>query len=470
MTQPLRPVLCLSKLALLVLLAGCSGASQSQASQSGAGDDPAMPAAMMPVAAVTPDEDEFAESADITDSAGEEATAVASDPSLSDSARHYRVDYRVRFLPDQGIAAVSIDLRRGSGYLSRLDFRMPASRYSDIEGDGEVLREDGRVVWTPPREGGQLHYRYRIDHERSGGGFDARITGDWALLRGDDLVPPARTRGSRETFAEATLHFDDLPDGWSAETPWKPAHGGGDAVVNPDTRFDRPVGWILAGRLGVRRESVEGMSVSVAAPTDQAARRLDVLGAINALGSELQRVFGQLPPKLLIVLAPDPMWRGGLSAPRSLYLHEDRPLISENGSSTLVHELVHVLGGIRGVKGEDWIAEGIAEYYSIELMGRIGLLSEDRRERALDWMQDHGRRVRTLVADSSSGKRTARAVTLFAALDAEIREATDDDSSLDDVVRQLTDSGRKVSLADLRELSAALTGQPSRVLQDAVAE
>ncbi|MEZ5464254.1 MAG: hypothetical protein R3F22_03300 [Lysobacteraceae bacterium] len=464
MMETLRPLFHVARLPLLILLAGCGAAPQSEAARSEATTETTT--AIASATASEPADGDADGSSDV-------AAVVPSptdDPAFADGARHYRIDYRVRFLPDEGAADVRIDLQRGSGHLTRLDFDMPASRYSGIEGDGDIQRDEGRLVWTPPRDGGELRYRYRIDHERGSGGYDARITDDWALLRGDDLVPPARTRGTRDSYAQATLHFDDLPEGWSAETPWKPAPDGGDAVVNPDTRFDRPVGWILAGKLGVRRESVEGMSVSVAAPTDHAARRLDVLGAINALGNELQRVFGALPPKLLIVLAPDPMWRGGLSAPRSLYLHLDRPLISENGSSTLVHELVHVVSGIRGVKGEDWIAEGIAEYYSIELMSRIGLLSDDRRARALDWMRSHGRKVKTLVADSSSGKRSARAVTLFAALDREIREASDDEASLDDVVRQLAEAGRKASLADLRELSARLIGKSSKVLQDDVVE
>ena len=44
-------------------------------------------------------------------------------------------------------------------------------------------------------------------------------------------------------------------------------------------------------------------------------------------------------PRLLIVSAGDPMWRGGLSGPSSMFLHSDRPLISENRTSTLLHEL-----------------------------------------------------------------------------------------------------------------------------------
>ena len=53
-----------------------------------------------------------------------------------------------------------------------------------------------------------------------------------------------------------------------------------------------------------------------------------------------------------VVGAADPMWRGGLSASNSLFLHADRPLISENGTSTLVHELTHVITRVRGADGD----------------------------------------------------------------------------------------------------------------------
>ena len=35
-----------------------------------------------------------------------------------------------------------------------------------------------------------------------------------------------------------------------------------------------------------------------------------------------------------MVGANDPMWRGGLSAPRSLYLHSGRPLIESDGPTS----------------------------------------------------------------------------------------------------------------------------------------
>ena len=59
------------------------------------------------------------------------------------------------------------------------------------------------------------------------------------------------------------------------------------------------------------------------------------------------------------------MWRGGLSAPQSLFVHSDRPLISENATSTLLHEVMHLALGIRAAEQFDWIVEGLASYFAL---------------------------------------------------------------------------------------------------------
>lgn len=380
------------------------------------------------------------------------------------AATSYDVEYTVEFLPAEGEAAITIAIAPGDGRATQLDFAMDDRRYRAVEGDGEVRRGDGRVVWTPPERGGALRYRYRIDHERRGGGFDARITKDWAIVRGDDLVPGAKVRTSPGADSRARLRFR-LPPGWTnVDTPYL-QNRARDAfvVVNPERRFDRPVGWIIAGDVGTRRELVAGMEVSIAGPKGSEVRRNDMLAFINAAAPEMRHAFGRLPKKVLIVGAGDPMWRGGLSGPRSLYLHAARPTISENGTSTLMHELTHVITRIRGADGDDWIAEGLAEFYSIALLHRAGLLSDARRERALAWMQRHGQGIKRLRAPSSSGKRTARAVTLFAALDAEIRAASDGRHDIDEVTRALVGRGR-VSLEELREEAERVLGAPSKTL------
>src|SRR3546814_10217934 len=99
------------------------------------------------------------------------------------------------------------------------------------------------------------------------------------------------------------------------------------------------------------------------------------------------------------------MWRGGLSGPNSLYMHADRPIVSENGTSSLVHELVHVFSRIKDSDRSDWITEGLAEYYAIELVRRAGGMSEDRyqavREHLTKWRsEEHTYELQSLMRNS----------------------------------------------------------------------
>jgi len=377
----------------------------------------------------------------------------------------YRVDYTVQFLPKSGQAQMTIALKPSDVGARQLRLKMPEDRYTQITGDGEVVRKGDVVTWTPLRDKpSKLRYRYRIDHQRRDGGYDARITDDWAIVRGDDLIPSARVRASKGADSKVRLRFV-LPKGWTnVDTPYlRSQDGKAFVVVNPDRSFDRPVGWIIAGAVGTRREILGDTEISVAGPKGDVIRRNDMLAFFNNLVPEFEQAFGKLPSKLLIVSAGDPMWRGGLSGPRSLFLHADRPLISENGTSTLTHELTHVITRIRGADGDDWISEGLAEFYSIELLRRAGLLSPARADKAQDWMANHGRDIKSLTSNRSHGPRTARAVQLLRELDAEIRARTRGKRSLDDVVKALIPL-REVSREDLREQVQDLTGAPSRVL------
>lgn len=390
-------------------------------------------------------------------------------PMAAHAAPRFNVNYRVAFLPEEGEAKVTITITPDEARVRRLVFTMPEARYSHIEGDGQIERDDDQLRWEPPRKGGQLSYRYRIDRKRSNGAYDARITKDWVIVRGDQLVPSARVTATRDARSNARLYLD-LPAGWShADTPWRAAADGkGFVVVNPDRVLARPTGWMIAGDIGTRRDTVEGMEISVAAPKGLSTHRMDLLAMVTATAPVMLDAFGELPEKILVVRAGDPMWRGGLSGPRSLWMHADRPLISENGSSTLMHEVVHVVTRIRGVKGDDWIAEGIADYYGMELLHRAGLLSQARFDKAIAWMRRHGRDIKTLHATHSSGPRSARAVALFADLDKEIRQRSKGRHTLDEVARELMRGGERVSTADLREAAEAAIGAPSKTLQSSL--
>ena len=380
------------------------------------------------------------------------------------AAKQVDLDYRVKFLPETDQAEVSLTLEKGE-VVQKLAFNLGSKGYySDFSADG-TWTQDGPEsgTWLPGKGKSSLTYKVRISHPRANDTFDARMTPDWALLRGDDLVPSARLSKDDKVELVARLQFE-LPKGWNGiETGWPKVGENKFRIDNPSRQFDRPTGWILAGKIGSRRAQLGDSDVTVDAPVGEGMRRMDILTLLTFVWPEAQAVFPRDPAKLLIVGANDPMWRGGLSAPNSIFFHADRPLVSENGTSSLVHELVHVFSRIRDTDRSDWISEGLAEYYAIELVRRAGGMSEDRYQAIRKKLMGWSKKVDSLRTDDSTGPVTARAVLLLQELDREIRKNTDNQRSLDDVTRGLMRLD-KASTKDFIEISENVMGRGSEVL------
>jgi predicted metalloprotease with PDZ domain len=154
------------------------------------------------------------------------------------------------------------------------------------------------------------------------------------------------------------------------------------------------------------------------------------------------------------------MWRGGLSGPGSFFVHADRPLITPDVTSPILHEVLHSTLRVRAATGDDWIVEGLAEYYALDLLVRSKTIGRSRHDRALADLARKGRRASSLTTDSASGPVTDRAVGFLRQLDAEIREASKGARSLDDVVRAIqSESSGEVSRALLRTESERAAGR-----------
>jgi len=380
---------------------------------------------------------------------------------------HYGLDYVARMEPEAGVVRMSLRARQESHLLRQVRFKTDPARYLDLEGDGEIERNGDTVTWHVPAAGGSLRYAVVLDHRRGKDGYDSRLTADWAVFRGDDLLPPAHVVAEKGAHSLARLRLEG-PQGWIFVTPYPKSekHPEWRLVDWPDRRFDRPVGWMAAGKLGVRRETIAGAAVAVAGPIGQGIRYLDLLAFLRWNLPTVRKVFPAYPERLLIVSAGDPMWRGGLSGPDSLYIHADRPLISGNGTSTLLHELIHVAQGYRANRDEDWIVEGMAEYYTLEIMRRSGTISRKRFDIGLGKLAEWARQAKSLNSNRSSGARTARGALVMRDLDSELRKRSGGKYSLDDVARQLSADRQAVSLEQLREISAKLVGGPLQSLSN----
>jgi hypothetical protein len=388
--------------------------------------------------------------------------APASETESGKAASQYGVHYTIKPDPADGSVEVEMTVGQTRGQLRELAFDLSDARTSGIEGGGELHIEENGVRWLPNRDGGNLRWRTRVSQQRRDNGYDALLDSHWGIFRAEDIIPRARTRTLKGARSKTSMAFE-LPANWSAVSEYSTLSSQIE-VSNAHRRFDQPRGWIAMGHLGIRRETIAGTRIAIVAPEGQDVRRMDMLALLNWVLPELSSVLPDSIPRLTVVSAGDPMWRGGLSAPSSIFIHASRPLISENATSTLVHELVHVAMGISAESGFDWIVEGLAEYYSLELLQRGGAITARRFQRALERQSEWAASATSLCGQRSSGAGTALAVVTFRELDREIREKSAGQFSLDNLLVQLTGMDSNISLGTIEAIVAKLLNGPSETL------
>lgn len=370
----------------------------------------------------------------------------------------YSILYDARIVPTERLAKVSINLSAVPEQVRWLRFVIDSERHFAFRGDGKVEVDGDSVLWEPPPNGGRLSYSFWIDHLRNSSSYDARCSENWALFRGDDMVPPARVRTLVGAESEARLRLR-VPDGWSAALPYERLSDGTYAIADPRRRFDRPTGWMVVGKIGVLRERIAGARVAVAGPMGQHLRRHDILALLRWTLPTLRNIIGELPDRILVVGAGDPMWRGGLSGPKSVFIHADRPLISTDLSSPILHELMHSVMSARAGPDGDWVVEGLAELYSLELLVRSKTVSRRRHAKAMDRLERVGRGVSRLAAGEAEGPVTARAVVVLREIGEKIGEITEGASDLDDVLKRLCAERGVMTFERFRTTVEAVAGK-----------
>ncbi|TFF09055.1 hypothetical protein EXW72_08925 [Pseudomonas sp. BCA14] len=378
-------------------------------------------------------------------------------------AKKVDLDYHVKLLPQSDQAEVRVSLSQGSAVRS-LNFDLGrAGDYSDFKADGQWKVSGSRGVWQPGADKASLTYRVRLTHARKPGLYEARMTPDWALFRGEDLVPAARLDQQDGIELVSRLVFE-LPAGWkSIETAWPRIGKNKFRVDNLSRLFDRPTGWMLAGTLGSRRMRFGETEVTVAAPKGQGMRRMDVLTLLTFVWPQVEAAFPRHPAKLLIVGASDPMRRGVVASRDSIYLNSRTPLVSENGSSPLIREVVQAIGRFNDHDSSDWIREGLGEYYAIELLRRAGGITDERYAAIQARLGKEGKDVTTLRGEHISAGAVARAVVVLQDLDREIRVKTHNKRSLDDLAQGVMRSN-SITTAEFVQLAESVIGESSVVL------
>lgn len=365
----------------------------------------------------------------------------------------YEIDVDVRTRRAQ----VEMRIDQSEGQLPWVEFRRRDEHFHGFDGDGVEVGPEW-VRWEIPPKGGVVSWSARLNHVREERSYDARITPSWALFRGTDVVPLFSY--PKKAWSKADGHVDfDLPVDWQLVTRQgvissKKAHPLVDEGPVP-----APRGWVLVGEVEVVPVDLEdGGEIILASPGPHEHRHHETAAFLRLLVPHFRDLIGRPLGTLLVVRADDPMWRGGLSGPGSTFVHADRPLVTADATSPLLHEIFHVITSARSREDSDWIVEGLAEWTTLEVLARAGALSEREEARAWALHEKRGEEAHDLLDGPSTGDETHRAVTILRALDQLIERESDEKQSLDDVVRKMVRDDPTFTTAEFIAMTEDITG------------
>src|SRR5690606_36292287 len=214
------------------------------------------------------------------------------------------------FVPDEKKANVRIAMT-GADWMQYARFTTKGYDIENIQATGDLEHAEDSFTWRPNSDTAELSYSVAFIRQRDSGSYDAYMTDDWALLRGERLIPPIAVK--RPKGATTRVHMAiTLPEDWrSVHTGWPEAGKRRFHINNPKYIFPRPAGWIVAGKLASRREQLGNTEFLIASPLGETFRPLEYLAFLAMVWPEVEKAFGDIPEKILITGAGDPMWRGG---------------------------------------------------------------------------------------------------------------------------------------------------------------
>lgn len=192
----------------------------------------------------------------------------------------------------------------------------------------------------------------------------------------------------------------------------------------------------------------------------------------------MQKFFRDPEPVYRIFVRKDPYTHSGGSAMALSYLfgwNETEPVSLENKKNILAHEMVHNWPHLDDSEGEGetaWYSEGAAEFYSILLPLRMGLITPEDARGAIQEMTDSYYTNPTRYMSDEEAAAVCwqdwraqklpygRGLLLLANTDVKIRQATNGTRSIDDVVlsilekrRQGINQGNTAFLETVREIA-----------------
>jgi hypothetical protein len=391
-------------------------------------------------------------------------TALTAGRASGSTAREtFSVDYVVNIDDhDRSVARVRWDFA-GIDEINGLTLRFPATRFRDFDATGTLTAVPGGLKWVPNGPYAHLAYRVTIDHVRGQHQrYDSYVGPNWIVTRARTLFPRVdvdwSARDGATPKSRARLQFR-LPAGWRSAAALESLAPLTFQLAQPGMVLDRPRGWFALGEFRTDHADIDGTQLQVVRMPGSTLDTQALFGFLEPTLPALQRLLATTAPRLLLVSAPDPMWHGGISGERSFYMHAGRPLRTPDHTSPYLHELFHVLQSFTPAADADWIEEGLAEYYSLELQRRAGLVDAAAFARALGYFQRYGLWNVNLTQQHDNAATNNSAPLVMYALDQRIQRATAGKARLDDVVHVLVRAGGSVDTRRFADATTAVSGK-----------
>lgn len=224
------------------------------------------------------------------------------------------------------------------------------------------------ACFLPAGTSGAVQFEYDVDptfyppgsEQETQADARARVTTELGVLRATTILPQALLRNATR------LRFD-LPDGWTAVTPWPERDG---TFLLEDQSKSAAPEYIGIGPFVVTGHTLDGITYrfGVCGAND----RIDA-PALLRIVTKARDVAGRAPgvpgDVFSVVVVPRDFVRGG-SAGRRSAVQPPNPVV-------LAHEMFHWWDHSRLTRQEaNWFHEGFTEYYGIRLARDAGLIDE----------------------------------------------------------------------------------------------
>jgi hypothetical protein len=207
----------------------------------------------------------------------------------------------------------------------------------------------------------------------------------------------------------------------------------------------------------------QGLTMVIPEESEPTARPERVLQTVAEAGTQLR--VGERDGNVTLFVGPSPLRNGGLSTgdgrtkTDNIWVHETRP----NGApaNLWVHEYVHARQNVTLGQRMKWFFEGSASYYAGLLSVRQNLSGREGFEGFVKRLHRSKHAEATLSDRStwpSSTTPYSKGQRVLAALDAEIRNRTDDEKTLQDVFRRMNAQEGTITYEDFARMLERVTG------------